>query len=47
VIDSRDYLAARRRAETELRIPTGTRIALTGGMDCNDRVSGANAAYSM
>jgi hypothetical protein len=32
VIDSRDYLAARRRAETELRIPPGTRIAFTGGM---------------
>ena len=36
MIDSRDYLAARRRAETELRIPAGTRIAFTGGMDCND-----------
>jgi hypothetical protein len=36
VIDSRDYLAARRRAETELHIPAGTRIAFTGGMDCND-----------
>src|ERR1700693_1659426 len=29
-------LAARRRAETELRIPSGPRIAFTGGMDCND-----------
>jgi hypothetical protein len=38
VIDSRDYLAARRRAETELRIPPGTRIAFTGGMDCNDHL---------
>ena len=37
VIDSRDYLAARRRAETELRIPAGTRIAFTGGMDFNDQ----------
>jgi hypothetical protein len=36
VIDSRDYLAARRRGETELRIPAGTRIAFTGGVDCND-----------
>ncbi len=36
VIDSRDYLAARRRTETELRIPAGTRIAFTGGTDCND-----------
>jgi hypothetical protein len=45
VIDSRDYLAARRRAETELRIPAGTRTAFIGGMDCNDRVSGASVAY--
>jgi hypothetical protein len=45
VIDSRDFRAARRRAETELRIPAGTRTAFTGGMDCNDRVSGAIAAY--
>jgi hypothetical protein len=36
VIDRRDYLAARRRAETELRIPAGTSIAFTGSMDCND-----------
>ena len=36
VIDSRDFLAARRRAETELLVPAGTRIAFTGGIDCND-----------
>jgi len=36
VIDSRDHLAARRHAETELRIPAGTRIAFTGGMGRND-----------
>jgi hypothetical protein len=36
MIDSRDFLAARRRAETEVLIPAGTRIAFTGGIDCND-----------
>ncbi len=36
VIDSRDFLNARRRAETEVLIPQGTRIAFAGGIDCND-----------
>jgi YspA, cpYpsA-related SLOG family len=36
VIDSRDFLAARRRADTEVLAPAGTRIAFTGGTDCND-----------
>lgn len=36
VIDSRDFLTARRRAETEMLIPKGTRIAFAGGVDCND-----------
>jgi hypothetical protein len=36
MIDSREFLAARRRAETELLVPAGTRIAFTGGLDCND-----------
>jgi hypothetical protein len=36
MIDSRDFIAARRRANSELLIPTGTRIAFTGGIDCND-----------
>jgi hypothetical protein len=36
VIDSRDFLAAKRRAETELLMPPGPRIALTGGLDFND-----------
>jgi hypothetical protein len=36
LIDSRDFLAARRRAEREVLIPAGTRIAFTGGPDCND-----------
>jgi hypothetical protein len=36
VIDSREFIAAQRRAETQLLIPVGTRIAFTGGTDCND-----------
>ena len=36
MIDSRDFLAARRRAETEVLMPPGPKIALTGGLDFND-----------
>lgn len=36
VIDSRDFLAAKRRAETEVMLPPGPKIALTGGLDFND-----------
>jgi len=36
VVDSRDFIAARRRAETEVMVPAGTRVAFTGGKDCND-----------
>jgi hypothetical protein len=36
VIDSRDFLAARRRGDTEVLAPAGARIAFTGGTDCND-----------
>ncbi|KQU86236.1 hypothetical protein ASD12_30785 [Mesorhizobium sp. Root102] len=36
MIDSRDFLSARRRAETEVLIPAGTKIAFSGGMDFND-----------
>jgi hypothetical protein len=36
VVDSRDYIAAKRRAETEVMIPEGTKIAFAGGLDCND-----------
>ena len=32
----REFLAARRRADTEVLAPAGTRIAFTGGADCND-----------
>jgi hypothetical protein len=36
LIDSRDFLAARRRAETEVMLPAGPKVAFTGGLDCND-----------
>ena len=36
MIDSREFLAARRRAETELLVPAGPKIAFSGGADCND-----------
>ena len=36
MIDSRDFLAAKRRAETEVLLPTGPKIAFTGGPDFND-----------
>ena len=36
VIDSRDFLAAKRRAETEVLVPVGPKVALTGGLDFND-----------
>jgi hypothetical protein len=36
VIDSRDFIAAKRRAETEVLLPKGTKIAFTGGLDFND-----------
>src|SRR3546814_20048176 len=36
MIDSRDFLAAKRRAETEVMLPAGPTVALTGGADFND-----------
>ncbi len=36
VIDSRDFLAAKRRAETEVMLPAGPKVAFTGGYECND-----------
>jgi YspA, cpYpsA-related SLOG family len=36
VIDSREFIAARRRADTEVLAPAGSRIAFTGGTECND-----------
>ncbi|HEY1258279.1 MAG TPA: DUF2493 domain-containing protein [Xanthobacteraceae bacterium] len=38
VIDSREFIAARRREDTEILAPAGTRIAFTGGADCNDHL---------
>jgi hypothetical protein len=36
MIDSREFIAAQRRAETQLLVPAGSRIAFTGGSDFND-----------
>jgi hypothetical protein len=36
MIDSREFLNARRRAETEVLMPAGPKVAFTGGPDCND-----------
>ncbi|WP_394085378.1 DUF2493 domain-containing protein [Xanthobacter sp. VTT E-85241] len=36
VIDSRDFLAAKRRIEIEPLMPAGVKVAFAGGLDCND-----------
>ena len=36
MIDSRDFIAARRRADTELMLPKGPKIAFSGGVDYAD-----------
>ncbi|WP_066922478.1 DUF2493 domain-containing protein [Methylobacterium sp. CCH5-D2] len=36
MIDSRDFISARRRAETEIHLPPGVRIAFTGGKEFQD-----------
>lgn len=36
VVDSRDYIAAKRRAETEVFLPKGTKVACVGGRVFND-----------
>lgn len=36
VIDSREFINARRRADAETLLPKGTRIAFAGGVDFND-----------
>nr|WP_291422066.1 DUF2493 domain-containing protein [Acidocella sp.] len=38
LIDSRDFIAAKRRAETEPLLPSGPKIAFTGGMEFNDHI---------
>ena len=35
VIDAREFIAARRRAEREVLVPAGSRIAFSGGRDFN------------
>ena len=36
MIDSKDFLAARKRADNEILLPPGPKIAVTGGLDFND-----------
>ncbi|MBM3624149.1 MAG: DUF2493 domain-containing protein [Alphaproteobacteria bacterium] len=36
MIDSRDFLAAKRKAENDVLLPVGPKIAFTGGLDFND-----------
>ena len=36
MIDSRDFLAAKKRAENEVLLPPGPKVAFTGGLDYND-----------
>ena len=36
MIDSRDFLAAKRRAQNEVLLPAGPKIAFTGGLDFDD-----------
>jgi hypothetical protein len=36
LIDSRDFISAKRRAETEVHLPAGPKVAFSGGIDCND-----------
>jgi hypothetical protein len=36
MIDSRDFLNAKKLAETQVLLPPGPRIAFAGGVDCND-----------
>jgi hypothetical protein len=36
MIDSREFINARRSADAQVLLPKGTRIAFAGGIDCND-----------
>lgn len=36
MIDSRDFIAAKRRADTEVMLPPGPKVAFSGGTDFND-----------
>ncbi len=39
MIDSRDFIAARRRAERDVLLPEGPKVALTGGYDFQDHLA--------
>ena len=39
MIDSRDFLAAKRRADTEVMLPAGPKVAFMGGYACNDHAA--------
>jgi hypothetical protein len=39
LIDSRDHIAAKRRTDLEPLLPQGTKIAFTGGPECNDHAA--------
>ncbi len=36
MVDSRDFLAAKRKASTEVLVPPGPKVVFTGGLDCVD-----------
>jgi len=36
MIDSREFINARRRADAQVLMPNGTKIAFAGGVECND-----------
>ena len=38
MIDSRDFIAAKRRADTEVMLPAGPKIAFTGGLEFNNHL---------
>jgi hypothetical protein len=39
MIDSRDFIAAKRRTQLEPLMPAGAKIAFTGGLDCSDHAA--------
>ena len=39
LIDSRDFIAAKRKAESEVHLPSGPKVLFSGGMDFNDHTS--------
>mgnify|MGYP000308243563 CR=1 FL=1 len=45
MIDSRDFIAAKRRAETEILLPSGPKIALTGGLGLAGRAIGTSRGF--